>query len=96
MRLGSVEYRLPVTRIERGFMAPPLGIDQIHTTLFYEAGAAWDTGSDPQEYYRSAGIEVNVDSVLFYYLPIQLSFGYAKGFDKGGDKEYYLRLGSAF
>ena len=96
MRLGSIEYRLPITRIERGFMAPPLGIDQFHTTLFYEAGSAWDTGSDPIEYYRSSGVEFNIDTVLFYYLPVQLAIGYAKGLDLGGDSEWYLRLGAAF
>ena len=96
MRLGSIEYRLPITRIERGFMAPPLGVDQIHATVFYEAGSAWDTGSDPQEYYRSTGIEFNVDTVLFYYLPLNLAVGYAKGLDLGGDEEWYLRIGAAF
>lgn len=96
MRLGSIEYRLPIARIERGFMAPPLGVDQLHTTLFYEAGSAWDIGNDPTEYYRSTGIEFNVDTVLFYYLPVQLAIGYAKGLDLGGDEEWYLRLGAAF
>ncbi|MES0326917.1 MAG: hypothetical protein ABUK13_01890 [Gammaproteobacteria bacterium] len=96
MRLGSIEYRLPITRIERGFMAPPLGVDQLHATLFYEAGSTWDTGSDPTEYYRSTGIEFNVDTVLFYYLPVQLAIGYAKGLDLGGEEEWYLRLGAAF
>ena len=96
MRLGSIEYHLPITRIERGFMAPPLGIDQLHTTFFYEAGSAWDTGSDPEEYYRSTGVELNVDTVLFYYLPVQVVIGYAKGLDLGGEREWYLHLGAAF
>ena len=96
MRLGSIEYRLPITRIERGFMAPPLGIDQLHATIFYDAGSAWDAGSDPEEYYRSTGIELNVDTVLFYYLPIQLTAGYAKGLDLGGESEWYLQLGASF
>ena len=96
MLLSSIEYRFPITRIERGFMAPPVGIDQLHTTLFYEAGNAWYTGSNPGEYYRSTGIEFNVDTVLFYYLPINLAIGYAKGLDLGGEKEWYLRLGAAF
>lgn len=96
MQLGSIEYRFPITRIERGFMAPPVGIDQLHTTLFYEAGNAWNTGSNPGEYYRSTGIEFNVDTVLFYYLPVNLAIGYAKGLDLGGEKEWYLRLGAAF
>ena len=96
MRLASLEYRFPITRIERGFMAPPLGIHQLHTTLFYEAGSAWDTGNDPDEYYRSAGIEFNTDATFFYFATLQIAVGYAKGLDLGGEERWYLRLGSAF
>lgn len=96
MRLGSIEYRFPVARIERGFMAPPVGIDQIHTTLFYEAGGAWDQDSSPQNYYRSAGLEFNMDTVLFYYLPLKMSFGYARALDLDDESEWYIRLGAAF
>ncbi|MDH5409384.1 MAG: hypothetical protein OEY00_12300, partial [Gammaproteobacteria bacterium] len=96
MRLASLEYRFPITRIERGFMAPPIGVHQLHTTLFYEAGTTWDIDSDPEEYYRSAGLEFFTDTVLFYYLPLKIGIGYAKGLDLGGEEQVYLRLGSAF
>ncbi|MDH5178916.1 MAG: hypothetical protein OEZ39_00060 [Gammaproteobacteria bacterium] len=96
MRLGSVEYRLPLFTVERGFMAPPVGLDQVHATLFAEAGTTWDTDADPMDYYRSNGVELNLDTVLFYNLQIQMSFGYAKGLDAGGEEQTYLRLGASF
>ncbi|MDH5613232.1 MAG: hypothetical protein OEY66_12345 [Gammaproteobacteria bacterium] len=96
MRLGTIEYRLPVSRIERGIMSPPVGIDQLYVSIFYETGSAWNSGSNPQEYYRSTGIEFNVDTVLFYVLPVQMSMGYAKGLDLGGERQWYLRIGAAF
>ncbi|MDH5738492.1 MAG: hypothetical protein OEZ23_09285, partial [Gammaproteobacteria bacterium] len=96
MRLGSVEYRLPVARIERGFMSPPLGIHQIHATFFYDKGAAWSNRGGPENYYSSSGIEFNADTVFFYSLTMQLAMGYANGREPGGDEKWYLRIGAAF
>ena len=96
MRLGSAEYRFPIQRIERGFMAPPLGVDQVHGSLFYDIGTTWEEDNEEKHYYRGYGMEVNVDTVLFYYLPVQLAFGYAKGIDAGGEDKYYIRLGASF
>ena len=55
-------------------------------------GAAWDLGSQPENYRRSYGVELNFDTVLFYALDLQLNFGYAEGIDEGGEVSYYLRL----
>jgi len=96
MRLGSAEYRFPIKRIERGFMAPPLGVHQVHGSLFYDIGTTWKEDHEEKEYYRGYGLEVNVDSVLFYYLPVQFALGYAKGIDAGGEDQYYIRLGASF
>jgi len=96
MRLGSAEYRFPLTRIERGFMAPPVGMHQIYGTLFYDIGATWDTGSEPEKHYRGAGLEMGFDVSLGYFLVINVTAGYAHGFDEGGEDQFYLRLGAAF
>lgn len=96
MRLASAEYRFPLVRIERGQMAPPIGMHQIHATLFYDVGATWDKGSEPEQYYRGSGIEINFDTAFFYFSVAQLSLGYAKGHDEGGEDQVYLRFGAAF
>lgn len=92
MQLGSLEYRFPIALIERGWMAPPLGIHQLSGSLFYEGGAAWQQDK-PDHYYTSAGIEFNAEIDVFYDVRIPMSIGFAKGFDKSiGSKQAYFRL----
>jgi hypothetical protein len=96
MRLASAEYRFPLALIERGWMVPPIGIHQLHGTLFYETGAAWQNDR-PNQYYSSAGAEFNADVDVFYDLRMHMTLGVAKGFDEviGGNKLYF-RLGHNF
>ena len=96
MRKGGLELRLPTAQVERGWMAPPIGLDKVHTTLFTEAGAVWGTGNNPDSYYRSYGIELNIDTVLFYGMPMRFRLGTARGIDEGGENQSYLKLGGAF
>ncbi len=98
MRLISAEYRFPIWRIERGFMAPPIGINQLHGTVFYDVGGVWgDNASGPDEYYAGAGFEINTDLDLLYNFRLNLSLGFATGFDDViGEDQVYLRIGSQF
>lgn len=96
MRMGSLEYRFPLWRLERGLMAPPLGLHQLHGAAFAESGTAWQKGGSPQRYYRSYGAELSADTVLFYSMMLRLSLGYARGVEAIGGEQYYLRLGAAF
>ncbi len=96
MRLASAEYRFPIALIERGWMVPPLGLHQLHGTVFYEAGAAWQNDR-PNNYYSSAGAEFNADVDVLYDLRIQMTLGVAKGFDDIiGSNKVYFRLGHNF
>lgn len=94
MQLGSLEWRFPIRRIERGFMAPPLGLHQIFGSVFVDAGAAWD--QTRADYRTGAGFEVSADTALFYSLRLALRLGYAHGFDDGGKNQVYLRVGASF
>jgi hypothetical protein len=96
MRLGSAEWRFPLVNIERTAMAPPVGILQLHGSLFYETGAAWDEGRKPGQYFDSKGIEINAELVLGYNLPLDLHAGYARGEDAGGEDRWYLNFGAPF
>ena len=98
MRMASAEYRFPISRIERGALIPliPVGIDQIHASVFYDIGATWDEGSEPEKYYRGYGFEVNMDVALFYFGVGTVSFGFAKGIDEGGEELVYARAGASF
>jgi len=97
MQTGSLEYRFPLGLIERGFMAPPLGLHQLHGALFADAGAAWNVGKKTGRYKVGVGSEFTADTVLFYNLLLQLSAGYAYGIDRQlGGHQLYLRLGTSF
>ena len=95
-RILSAEWRFPGQRIERGVMAPPVGIMQWSGALFAETGAAYD-GDKPDTYYSSAGLELTADLNLFYLVPLRARLGIARGFDEAiGETRAYLSLGSSF
>ncbi len=96
MRMASVEYRFPILRLERGFMAPPIGLHQLQGALFTETGATWYEGQEQDDYYSSYGVEIKTDAVLFYGLMLRLSLGYAHGVAEIGGDQAYLRLGGGF
>lgn len=94
--LASVEWRFPLLRLERGWMAPPLGLDQLSATFFIDSGAAWQHGSTPDRYFTGSGVELNSDVRAFYNLPLRVRLGYAYGFADVGEHQLYLQLGASF
>ncbi len=95
MQLLSGEWRFPIERIEKGIMAPPIGIMQWFGNVFAEVGSAYQ--DSPDTYYSSAGIELTADINLFYNLVLRTRAGYAHGFDSEiGDDRVYLKIGSSF
>jgi len=94
--LASVEWRFPLLRLERGWMAPPLGLDQLSATFFIDSGAAWQHGSTPDRYFTGSGAELNSDVRAFYNWPLRVRLGYAHGFNGSGENQFYLQLGASF
>jgi len=96
MAVTSFEYRFPIARIERGWMAPPVGIHQIFGQIFVDAGRVSATLRQART-YTGVGLELGADMVLFYSVPVRLQMGYAKGLDDFiGGNQAYIRLGSTF
>ncbi|MBF0470327.1 MAG: PD40 domain-containing protein [Gammaproteobacteria bacterium] len=98
-RLGLIKlgYHFPLRRVERGWMAPPLGLDQIHGGWFFESGATWSLDeASPQQLYSSSGLEIHFDTVLFYSMGLRLTAGFAIPLQEAGENEFYLRLGGPF
>ncbi|MDH5471801.1 MAG: hypothetical protein OEY61_03015 [Gammaproteobacteria bacterium] len=97
MQLGSIEWRFPLGLVERGIMAPPIGLMQWSGNLFMETGAAWDIGNEPETYYSSAGIEIQADINIFYRINSKLRLGFASGLDELiGENRFYFSLGASF
>ena len=93
--ISSLEWRFPITRIERGIMAPPFALDQISGTLFVDSGDAWYAH---QSATISTGVGFEIDFKLFfgYNLPFNLKLGYAKGLEAWGQEQIYISTGTSF
>ena len=90
MALIEAEWRFPIALIERGLMTPPIGLHQVHGKLIYNWGESWNQGSKVPSLRRGAGIEFSAELVLGYWLPMNLSVGYARGFDLGSEEQTYI------
>jgi len=97
MALAELEWRFPITLIERGWMAPPVGIHNIYGKLFYNAGDAWQDKFQSTDLLQGAGVEVNTQVIIGYVFLLDLRLGYAHGFDsKLGTDTVYLSVGGTF
>jgi hypothetical protein len=95
VRLGSLEWRVPLKDIDRHLMVPPAGLNRLSLNLFYEVGDAWFRGTDP-DWHRGYGIELLSEIRLGYLFGAQMRLGVAHGPDEGGRTSAYLRVGRAF
>lgn len=94
-QLLTGEWRFPLRRLEKGIMAPPVGIMQWFGSVFAETGSAYR--DSPATYYSSAGLELIADINVFYGITLRARAGYAHGFDRDiGDDRVYLKIGSDF
>jgi hypothetical protein len=102
LRLTTLEYRFPLWRLERGWMGflgwlpPAIALHQLSGTVFVDSGGVWHDGNQPDHYRTGAGVELVTDMALFYFLRFNLRFGYARGYNEGGEHQFYLRIGSSF
>lgn len=99
-RVMTLELRLPLADIDRHGMAPPLGINRLSGSLFFDAGGTWGAGrSGPAKMSRGVGAELLAETRLLYALALQLRLGVAQALDAPvGERETraYLSLGRAF
>ena len=96
MLLSNLEWRFPIALIESGIMVPPMGVHQLHGKLFYSVGDAWNDDVESAIYLQSAGVELNLETIIGYMIPINFRFGYAHGFDDGGEDQWYIQSGFSF
>ena len=96
MLATSLEWRFPITLVERGIMVPPVAIDRLWGSVFYETGDAWFQGRSPEKMAESAGLEIGINTNIFYNMPLGVRIGFAKGFEDFGREEVYLTIGASF
>ncbi|HYT86479.1 MAG TPA: hypothetical protein VEK81_08615, partial [Burkholderiales bacterium] len=94
-RLATVEWRTPLADVDRHLMVPPVGVNRLSMSVFFDTGAAWESG-EPQRYFQSGGLELLSELRAGYLFGAQLRLGVAKGFQAPGGKVAYLHLGRSF
>ncbi len=98
MQLASLEYRVPIFRFQRGITVPPIGLHQLHATIFADTGGTWDDDENrPDKYYTGVGVELNMDIIFGYNFYLPLRIGFASGLDDEiGENQIYLQLGATY
>ncbi|MBL4798183.1 MAG: hypothetical protein JKY50_12265 [Oleispira sp.] len=82
-----------LARVEKGWHNYPIALGDISAKAFIDYGSAWQE-SESADYLTGAGVEVNVEVLLFYNILLPVSFGYAHGFDKNlGQDRFILGIG---
>jgi surface antigen Omp85-like protein/WD40 repeat protein len=98
--LLNVEYRVPLARPQRGLGTWPLFLRTIHAAAFTDAGHVWTTGFRASDLKSSFGVELSVDAVAGFFLPVTATVGAAWGHDGSGNvpdrTALYIQLGHAF
>ncbi len=95
-RVTSFEFRTPLADVDRHAMSPPLGLNRLSATAFFDIGGAWDAGNRPLHYQRGVGVELLGEVKLLYALGLQLRLGVARGLDDPSGTRAYLSLGRLF
>jgi Omp85 superfamily domain/WD40-like Beta Propeller Repeat len=93
----NVDYRFPLSRIERGIGTLPVFARTIHGAVFADVGHAWSESFRGADFSRSFGAELSLDAVLGYTVPLTFSAGAAwrtTPDDRGA--VFFARIGRAF
>ena len=93
--LGTAEWRTPLWDVDRHIMVPPLGLDRLSMSVFFDVGSAWNDGAS-QRTFKSAGLEFLAEVRAGYLLGLQYRAGVARGFELPGGTVAYLQIGRSF
>jgi outer membrane protein assembly factor BamA len=94
-RVATIEWRTPLSDVDRHFMSPPVGLNRVSLNLFVDVGAAWEHSTSP-DYHRGVGAELMSELRIGYLFAVQVRAGLARGIDAPGETTGYLRVGRAF
>jgi hypothetical protein len=108
--LGSLEYRAPIWRIDRGFQTWPFFLRTLHGALYCDAGYAFDAfpasgaelGSTLSNTLVGVGAELRLNMVVGWGMGLTTRLGYgfgvngAYGYVPGSLDGFYAQLGSSF
>jgi hypothetical protein len=105
--IANIEYRYPITRIERGLGSLPFYVRKLHGRLFTDYGAAFlgaptlaalaPRGATEEGLMRAGvGAELLADVTIGYFIGTTVRLGAARGLGEGGLTDFYLLVGAPF
>jgi outer membrane protein assembly factor BamA len=95
---GTAELRFPVAPIERGISTWPIYLRDLHGLVFGDAGFALERNEDLQrdDLFPATGLQLSLETVLFYFVTVDLQTTVAYGFrhpDDTGGFHWLVNLG---
>ena len=91
---GTLEYRLPLKYIFRGWNTKPFFFDRVHMAAFTDVGNVWgnNQGFRLNDFSLGIGMEARIDIVLGYKMKITPAIGIARGVTESGETQVYLTI----
>lgn len=91
---ATLEYRMPLLYILRGWNTKPFFFDRLHLGTFIDAGTVWNNKDDYSDdnIRTGVGVEVRFDITLGYMLKLTPALGVAKGLGHGGEEQAYFTI----
>jgi hypothetical protein len=97
--VANLDYRFPLWYVQRGVGTVPLFFRTIHAALFADVGHAWTGRFRGADIRSAAGVELSLDAVVGYTLPVTFTAGVAWRDDPVGGRRgpvAFGRMGRAF
>jgi hypothetical protein len=91
--LATLEYRFPLLDIFRGVGTFPVWASRLTGALFADAGDAFRGPLREAEPNVGAGVELRLQTELFFSFAASFRLGYAYGFMEDGEHQVYFVLG---
>ena len=90
---GTMAYYFPISYPEVGLGYGYMFFDRLFANFFYDQGGVTNGGLSALDWRRGVGGELILSTVNgFGYFPLNLTLGYAKGLDKGGEDQIYVNI----
>jgi hypothetical protein len=96
MQVVQLEYRLLISRINRGIETLPIFARRLHAAVFLDAGDAYYGSFALDRVGVGVGAELRLDFASHYGSDYTLRAGLATGVTSGGEFQWYTTMATPF
>jgi hypothetical protein len=84
----TLDYRMPIARVNRAWGVHPFGLDNVYATAFVDHARL-----NSKQGYTGYGVELTAEPRFLYFLKLPVTVGVAKGSDpQKGERQVWLRV----